>query len=214
MYCWRKKAWIWLAIIEAFESIVNVNSDRVRTGDLAKVELVRSQVAALQFRNAVRQAESKLRVANNRLQSLMGRRALSATFDVAGDLRRDTGLVTLEDVRTRALELRRICWRSIAIRRVPGGYTAADRAGQDRLHREHAVSPPFWNARGNSLGFSSARRSGIQQEPGRDRTRSPRAAADRGEDPGVQNEIGVEVQNAYQQYATAKDLLESFEKIC
>src|SRR5437879_9858859 len=92
--------------LKAFESIVDVNTSRVRAGDLAKVELVRSQVAALQFRNAVRQAESKLRVAGNRLQSLMGRRLLSPDFDAVGDLRRESGPVTVEDVRTRALELR------------------------------------------------------------------------------------------------------------
>jgi cobalt-zinc-cadmium efflux system outer membrane protein len=53
--------------LQAFQGIVGVNQTRVRAGDLAKVELVRTQVAALQFQSAVRQAESKLRVAANRL---------------------------------------------------------------------------------------------------------------------------------------------------
>ncbi len=45
--------------LKAFHGIVDVNTPRVRAGDLAKVELVRTQVAALQFQSAVRQAESQ-----------------------------------------------------------------------------------------------------------------------------------------------------------
>ena len=71
--------------LQAFQNIVDVNATRVRAGDLAKVELVRTQVAALQFQSAVRQAESKLRIAANKLQRLMGRAAPSPTFDVEGD---------------------------------------------------------------------------------------------------------------------------------
>lgn len=77
------------ASLEAFNRIVTVNRTRVDSGDLARVELVRSEVAALQFRNQVRQAELRLRVAKNRIQALMGRTVFAPDFDVTGALRRD-----------------------------------------------------------------------------------------------------------------------------
>src|SRR5262245_7305402 len=61
--------------LKAFNGIVEINTTRVRSGDLAQVELLRSRVAALQFQNAVRQAELKVRQAKNRLQLAMGRMA-------------------------------------------------------------------------------------------------------------------------------------------
>ena len=200
--------------LKAFESIVDVNTSRVRAGDLAKVELVRSQVAALQFRNAVRQAESKLRVAGNRLQSLMGRRLLSPDFDAVGDLRRESGPVTVEDVRTRALELRpdllalnRDQARSQADLRLQIAQGKVDYTIGTQYHRQ------FWNARGNSLGiFFSAPLPIFNKNQGEIERARQEGQQIQAKIRALQNDIGTEVQNAYQQYATAKDLLESFEK--
>src|SRR5438046_1606363 len=61
--------------LQVFQGIVEVNATRVRAGDLAKVELVRTQVAALQFQNAVRLAEAKMNTTSVKLQGLMGRTA-------------------------------------------------------------------------------------------------------------------------------------------
>ncbi len=77
------------ASLEAFNRIVTINRTRVDSGDLPKVELVRSQVAALQFRNQVRQSELRLRIAKNGLQALMGRTVFAPDFDITGGLRRD-----------------------------------------------------------------------------------------------------------------------------
>jgi cobalt-zinc-cadmium efflux system outer membrane protein len=85
---------------------VEVNTNRVRAGDLAKVELTRTQVAAIQFQTAVRQAEAKLKIAINKLQTLMGRATPSPTFDIEGTSRRDSEPVVLESVTAAALELR------------------------------------------------------------------------------------------------------------
>src|SRR5262249_9795558 len=92
--------------IKAFNEIVNVNSARVNAGDLAKVELVRSQVAALQFQNAVLQAEARLRIARNRLQVLLGRSTPAPGFDVVGDLRREGQAWKLDELQQQALDLR------------------------------------------------------------------------------------------------------------
>src|SRR6266481_9641756 len=53
--------------LKALNSIVDINSIRVKAGDLAAVELIRSRVAALQFETAVKQAQLKLVTAQNRL---------------------------------------------------------------------------------------------------------------------------------------------------
>jgi cobalt-zinc-cadmium efflux system outer membrane protein len=73
----------------AFQDVVRINTERVRTGDLAPVELERSRLAALQFQNDLRQQETKLRVARSALATLLGRDPSTETLDVTGDLRKD-----------------------------------------------------------------------------------------------------------------------------
>ena len=68
--------------LEAFNNVVQINTERVRTGDLSQVELSRSRLAALQFQNDVRQQETKLRVARNRLSTLIGRGPNGDALDV------------------------------------------------------------------------------------------------------------------------------------
>jgi outer membrane protein, heavy metal efflux system len=91
--------------LSAFNNVVAVNVERVRTGDLAQVELARSRLAALQFQNDVEQQTAKLTVARTRLESLLGRRT-TASIDVTNDLRRDAGVLDREAIRARALESR------------------------------------------------------------------------------------------------------------
>jgi len=91
--------------LDAFNNVVAVNVERVRTGDLAQVELARSRLAALQFQNDVEQQTAKLAVARTRLENLLGRRT-TASIDVTGDLRRDVGVLDRQAIRTRALEMR------------------------------------------------------------------------------------------------------------
>jgi cobalt-zinc-cadmium efflux system outer membrane protein len=91
--------------LNAFNNVVAVNVERVRTGDLAQVELARSRLAALQFQNDVEQQTAKLSVARTRLESLLGRRP-TASIDVSVDLRRDAGVLDREAIRARALEAR------------------------------------------------------------------------------------------------------------
>jgi cobalt-zinc-cadmium efflux system outer membrane protein len=200
--------------LNAFQGIVNVNTTRVRAGDLAKVELVRTQVAALQFQSAVRQAESKLRIAVNHLQALMGRVVPSPTFDVIGDLRRDSQPVVLENVETQAIELRpdlqalrRDQARSLAEVRSQIAQGKVDYTVGTEYHRQYG------NGHGNSLGFffsaplpvfnrnqgeiERARQEGTQIEA---RIRA------------LQLQIQADVRNAWVQYSTSRELLESIER--
>src|SRR5262252_3256309 len=91
--------------LAAFNNVVAVNVERVRTGDLAQVELARSRLAALQFQNDVEQQTAKLTVARTRLESLLGRRT-TASIDVTGNLRRDAGALDIDAIRRQAIEMR------------------------------------------------------------------------------------------------------------
>ena len=199
--------------LQAFQSIVEVNTARVRAGDLAKVELVRTQVAALQFQSAVRLAESKLKVAGNKLQSLMGRGAPAPAFDVVGPVRRDADPVVLETVSALALELRpdllalrKDQARSQAEIRSQLAQGKVDFTVGTEYHRE------FHNGNANALGFFFSaplpvwnRNQGeierARQEQEQILARIRAAQAD------VQNEV----RNAWVQYATSRGLLESIE---
>lgn len=199
--------------LQVFQNIVEVNATRVRAGDLAKVELVRTQVAALQFQNAVRLAEAKLKTAATRLQGLMGRATPSAAFDVAGEMRRDTEPVVLETVTSQALELRPDL---LALRRDQARSQAEIRSqlAQGKVdftlgaeyHRE------FHNGNANALGvFFQAPLPVWNRNQGEiERARKEQQqilARIRAAESDLQNEV----RNAWTQYATSRGLLESIE---
>ena len=91
---------------QTFEELVAINAARVRAGDLAPIELVRTRVSAIQLNQAVIQAETRWRVAQNRLQALMGRAEALDTFEAVGDMRRDDLPPGLSPLLSRALDLR------------------------------------------------------------------------------------------------------------
>lgn len=198
----------------ALEGITKVNLVRVNSGDLAKVELVRSQVAALQFRNEVRQSELRVRTALNRLQLLLGRTTPSPHFDVVGTLQRGRTIVLLDDLRRQALDfrpdltaLRRDHARSqYAIRReIAEG--KVDYLWGSEFRRQQGLA-----GTGNSIGlFFSAplplfnkNQGEILRAQREQRQLELRIRA-------MQAEINNEVENAYQQYAMAQNLLDSIE---
>ena len=199
--------------LQAFQSIVEVNATRVRAGDLAKVELVRTQVAALQFQSAVRQAESKLKVAANKLQTLMGRAAPSPAFDVAGSLRRDADPVVLETVG--APGVGDAAGPAGATQRpgaFAGGNPLATGAGQVDFTVGTEFHRQFYNGNANALGFffraplpvfnknqGEIERARKEQEQILARIRAAEA------------DVRNEVRNAWVQYATSRGLLESIE---
>jgi outer membrane protein, heavy metal efflux system len=92
--------------LAALDNVVSINVERVRTGDLAQVELSRSRLAALQFQNDVEQQTAKLAVARSRLSTLIGRGANAGALDVIGDLRRDAEPLDRAELQVRALESR------------------------------------------------------------------------------------------------------------
>ena len=199
--------------LQSFRNIVEVNATRVRAGDLAKVELVRTQVAALQFQSAVRQAESKLKIASNRLQTLMGRRVPSPAFEAMGTLRRDSTPVVMETVATQALDLRpdllalrKDQARSQADLRSQLAQGKVDFTVGTEFHRQ------FYNGNANALGvfFSSPLPVFNKNQGEIERARQEQQqilARIRAAESDVQNEV----RNAWLQYATSRELLESIE---
>ncbi|HXI27176.1 MAG TPA: TolC family protein [Vicinamibacterales bacterium] len=139
--------------LDAFNALVEVNTERVRTGDLSQIELSRSRLAALQFQNEVRQEESKLAIARGKLNTLLGR-SRRGPIDPHGELRRDGDPVDLEALRRRALSqrpdvlaLRRDQARSAADLRLQIAQGTIDYTVSGELHYQHQPSPP------NTSGF-------------------------------------------------------------
>lgn len=199
--------------LKAFNGIVDINSVRVRAGDLAKVELIRSQVAALQFQNAVRQADSRLRIARHRLQSLMGRTIPAPDFDAVGELRRDTAPRSLEGLQAQAMQarpdllaLRRDQARSLADLRLQIAQGKVDFTLGVQYHRQYDT------AHGNSLGFFfSAPLPVFNRNQGEIERAHREQQQIQARIRALQNDIGAEVRNAYVQYSTSRDLLETIE---
>lgn len=199
--------------LQAFRSLVDVSATRVRAGDLAKVELVRTQVAALQFQSAVRQAEAKLRIASNKLQGLMGRKVPSPTFEALGELRRDSEPVVMETVATAALDLRpdlaalrKDQARSLAEIRSQEALGKVDFTVGTEYHRQ------FHNGNASALGlfFSSPLPVFNKNQGEIERAKQEQQqilARIRASEADVQNEV----RNAWLQYATSRELLETIE---
>ena len=85
--------------LRSLNGIVAINTERVRTGDLAGVELERSRIAAMQYETAVRQAELQLLQAKSRLQLLLARPGSTDDLDVTGPMRRDEATRTIDGIR-------------------------------------------------------------------------------------------------------------------
>ncbi len=202
--------------LKSFQEIVTINSARVNAGDLAQVELVRSRVAALQFQNAVLQGESRMRTARTRLQTLMGRAVPSLEFDVTGEFRRSDVPVVLTDLRELALERRpdlqalvRDQARSLADIRQQEALGKVDFTVGAQVHRQYGsgVQSP-----GNALGiFFSMPVPIFNRNQGEiQRARQEQCQID-ARIQAVRAEILNEVENAYQQFQTSKDLLAGIE---
>ena len=198
--------------LRAFNEVVEINNTRVKAGDLAPVEAIRSRLAALQFRNQLRTAELRLTTAKARLELLTGR-AHSPDFDVAGPLRRDMDLAVHDEIQANALQrrpdllaLQRDQARSqadIRLQLAQGkiDYTLStqyhhqyDEAHGDSLAVFFSAPVPIFNR--NQGEIERARQESQQIEA---RIRALKAG------------IGNEVETAYQQYMTSRTMLDSIE---
>jgi cobalt-zinc-cadmium efflux system outer membrane protein len=201
--------------LAAFNGVVVINTERVRTGDLSQMELARSRLAALQFQNDVRQQETTLSAARTRLATLLGREAAAGAPDVIGDLRHDTDVPRYEALKSRALASRpdlraaRIDQaRSTADTRLQIANGTVDYTVSGEYHRQEGTS-----ARGNAYAvFFSAplpifnRNQGeIARAQAQDRQLQTKVEA-------LELEIAGEVSTAYTQYTAARAIVDTIEQ--
>ena len=204
------------ASLESFKKIVVVNQTRVDAGDLANVELVRSQVAALQFRNQVRQADLRLRVAKNRLQALMGRSVFTQDFAITGQMRRDPLLLKPDEILQTAWlvrpdldALRRDQARSQAEIRLQLAQGKVDYSVGAGYNRQLNAGV---GQRGDSVGlFVSVPLALSNRNQGEIERAKQEQSQILARIRSLEQEIAAEVANAQEQFSTAKALLESIE---
>lgn len=200
--------------LKALEGIVAINTARVRAGDLADVELKRTQLAALQFQNSVKQAELRVRTAKAHLQLLLGRTTPSPDFDVTGPLREDRTMLVADELRGDARErrpdllaLQRDQARSQADIKLQIAQGKVDYSVGAMYHNQYGYS------NGHAMGFFFSapipvfnRNQGEIERANREEAQlALRIRA-------LQAQINNEVQTAYDQYLTSRNLVESIEK--
>ncbi|HEY7283837.1 MAG TPA: TolC family protein [Vicinamibacterales bacterium] len=201
----------------ALDALVQVNTERVRTGDLSAVELTRSRLAALQFQNDVRQQEARLAVARHRLGNLIGRRD-GASIQVSGDLRRDQNPLDLDAIRRLATErrpdlqaLRRDQARSAADVRLQIAQGKIDYTLSGEFHRQEQATPANQNT-GNLYGVSLSVPLPVfnrnQGEIARARQEEQQSEA---RIRALEAQISTEVQSAFETYTAARDVVTTIE---
>lgn len=200
--------------LRSFNQIVQVNKARVDAGDLAPVELRRTQLATLQLQKNALQAQMKLRVAKERLQLLMGRAVPATDFDIVDEPRRDPPPVSLEEVERLAFNLRPDLQalrcdqsRSLAEVRLQLAEGKVDYIIGVKYLRQHGTA-----GMGNTLGFNFAIPLPIfkrnQGEIARARLEQRQIEA---RIYALEAEIRNEARNAWQQYEAARTLLAYIE---
>jgi len=203
--------------LRTFEEVVRINEVKVKDGAIAPLELTRSQVAMLQFRATVKRRELELHTAKLKLQLLLGRKSASDRFDIAGELRAplrslEQTLPALQEVafaaRPDVMALERAQARSQAALRLQLAQAKVDYTWGVEYRRQAGV-----NGRANTMGvFLSVPVPVFNRNQGE----IARALAE-GEQLARQLEalkaqVRTEVQTAYEEFTTARDLVSSIEK--
>jgi outer membrane protein, heavy metal efflux system len=193
-----------------FRQIVEINETRLKAGDIAQVELIRSRLAALQYTTAVRQAEQRQHEALVKLETLLGRRhsadfAIEGTLDVAdtapllGDVQKDA-----LDERPDLLALRRDVLRAGSELKLQRANATQDWTLGAEYRRQQ------YNAKSNSLTLSLS-----MPLPVYDRNQGEIARADRERHQAelrvkaLENNIAGEVETAWTAFMSARGMLET-----
>jgi len=200
--------------LAAFNEIVSINTERVRSGDLASVELARSRLAALQFQNDVRSRDTKLAVAIHRLRALLGRTDANP-IEVTGELRRDTAALRPEALQQQALQLRpdlqalqRDQARSAADVRLQLAQGKVDYTVSAEFHRQLAPGSLSGNEWGlffsAPLPFFNRNQGEIERARQEARQATARISA-------LQSDITSDLRSAWEQYTTTHELVDTIE---
>ena len=201
--------------LQSLNALVTINTERVRAGDLAGVELERSRVAAMQYETAVRQTELQLRETSIRLQLLLGKAGTAEVAVAAGPMRREAGGLSLDDLRRTArsqrpdlLSLRAGEARNQADLRLQLAQGKIDYTTGVEYRRQQGA-----NGTGNTLGFFVSAPIPLfnrnQGEVARAQREAGQAAA---LIRALELRIDSEVTAAWQEYTTARGLAQDIER--
>jgi outer membrane protein, heavy metal efflux system len=89
-----------------YDKVLGVSTERLKAGDIARVDLSRLQLQRIQFLTDVQTAEVNLRTAKIQLLALLNDRTPIEQFDVTGQFDFGEQLVTLEELHQTALAAR------------------------------------------------------------------------------------------------------------
>jgi cobalt-zinc-cadmium efflux system outer membrane protein len=200
--------------LRTFGEIVNVNTIRAKNGDLAEVELLRSQVAQLQFENTVRQAQLQVQTARSRLQVLLGRGISDPLVDASGEMRRERLPLDLDELRQRAfsrrpdlLALQRDQIRSQAELRLQLAQGKVDYTIGSEYRRQQGDS-----AFGNTMGFFfSASLPVFNRNQGEIARATQEQSQVEARKRALETTVQSDVQIAYLQYSNALTTLDRIE---
>lgn len=196
--------------LRVFDGIVEVNGAKVKAGDLAGVELIRARVAQQQVQTAVQQAELRLQTARNNLQQLMGRSARTASFDLAGSLSAEPAVLVLDELKAAALQQR----PDLLALRKDAERSQADVRLQVAVAKPDVTTGVIYH---HQYGYSNGRTFGATvstELPVYDRNQGEIARATRETHQielrirAVESAVATEVENTWQQYMSARNLLE------
>jgi len=182
----------------------------VKAGDLAGVELIRAKVAQQQVQTAVQQAELRLKNARNNLQQFMGRATRSADFDLSGTLSAEPVNLVLDELKSAALEqrpdllaLRKDTTRAQADARLQMAVARPDVTTSLMYHHQYGYSNgrTFGASVTTELPFFERNQGEIARATRETHQSELRTRA-------LESNITTEVENTWQNYMTAKNLLE------
>jgi cobalt-zinc-cadmium efflux system outer membrane protein len=203
--------------LKSLDGIVQLNQTRLNGGAIAPVELTRSRVAMLQFRATVKSAELSLLTARTRLHTLLGRKAADPLADISGDMKaplpsRPPDLVAIQNAainsRPDLLAGKLEQARSQADLRLQIAQGKVDYTVGAEYRRQQGI-----NGKGNSLGFFVSVPLPVynrnQGEIARVRTEQEQISKTLD---ALQTQIAGEVTTAYQEFETARQLIDEIER--
>lgn len=200
--------------LDRLRSVVAVNQARLRSGDLAQVELDRSQIAELQYETAVAQAELQLDQAKTQLQVLLGRKQRTAAFDVAPDFRKDVVADSQPEIARQAIARR----PDYLLNQEAQARSRADLLLQLANGKiDYSIGTEYthqraWGIGGNSLGVYFSMPLPVFNRNQGEIARAQREIAQAGSRIDAAGlSIGGEVEKAYRQYSVSKTLLQNVE---
>lgn len=202
--------------LKSLEGVVQLNETRLKGGAIPPVELTRSRVAMLQFRNNVKTAELALTTARIKLQTLLGRTPDTTPVDISDPLK--IGLPSaepsLDQIQARAIAVRPDLQaarldqaRSQAELRLQLAQGKVDYTAGAEYRRQQGI-----NGTGNSVGFFfSVPLPVFNRNQGEiARVTSEEAQLQKQID-ALQSQVSGEVAGAYREYEAARELIGDIE---